>query len=194
MHIAKHLKVRSSTLRAAVTAYNRAAKALGKPILTFQNVIQYSFLAEFDLLRDARQDIRGKAWAEPRNRILMEKHFKSIRAREELQRLKVESHRLARWIAQEDSVYSAALAGMVSESGVHDDLYHEVALRWEMQQAVNVGLTGQLLHLQNLPGYSGLALLSTSDADAWEDVDEEEEEEALNAVQGALEALDVLDR
>ncbi|KAJ3814728.1 hypothetical protein F5876DRAFT_32151, partial [Lentinula aff. lateritia] len=48
--------------RTAVTTYNIAASELNRPKLSWDQVIEYTFLSNFDLLRDARQDIRSEPW------------------------------------------------------------------------------------------------------------------------------------
>ncbi|KAJ7194885.1 hypothetical protein GGX14DRAFT_299630, partial [Mycena pura] len=49
--IAKALQARSKGLKNAITSYNEAATASGRPLLTWQEVVEYGFLADFDLLR-----------------------------------------------------------------------------------------------------------------------------------------------
>jgi hypothetical protein len=58
-HIGKALQARSSTIKTALDHYNTAARALSPPrrALTFEEVIEYTFLADFDLLRDTRENI-----------------------------------------------------------------------------------------------------------------------------------------
>ncbi|KAF8580082.1 hypothetical protein K439DRAFT_1620080 [Ramaria rubella] len=58
MHIAKAMKARSQAIRTAIKRYNEAPTALHppRPILDPQTVLDYVFLAEFDLLCDARDD------------------------------------------------------------------------------------------------------------------------------------------
>ncbi|KAI5989955.1 hypothetical protein EDD15DRAFT_2124341, partial [Pisolithus albus] len=51
-HIGKALQTRSAAIRAALLQYNAAAKALGCRALEFDEVVEYAFLADFDLLRD----------------------------------------------------------------------------------------------------------------------------------------------
>ena len=60
-HIGNALKSRSTAIRTAVAKYNIAAANLCPPRqeLTWEEVVEYAFLADFDLLRDARQDIRS---------------------------------------------------------------------------------------------------------------------------------------
>ena len=39
----------------------------------------YTFLADFDLLRDTRQDIRSRPWATPAGRLALDNYFKVLR-------------------------------------------------------------------------------------------------------------------
>ncbi|KAJ3859342.1 hypothetical protein EV359DRAFT_50996, partial [Lentinula novae-zelandiae] len=52
-HIADALKARSQVIRTAVTTYNIAASELNRPKLSWDQVIEYTFLSDFDLLCDA---------------------------------------------------------------------------------------------------------------------------------------------
>ncbi|KAI6020725.1 hypothetical protein BKA83DRAFT_4464456 [Pisolithus microcarpus] len=89
-HIGKALQTRLVAIRAALTQYNTAAKALGRRTLEFDEVIEYAFLSDFDLLRDTRQDISTRPWASPAARLAINTHFKLCRAEEEVIRLNVE--------------------------------------------------------------------------------------------------------
>ena len=103
-HIAKALRVRSQAIRTAIDRYNAAALALKPPrsALQWDRVIEYGFLAEFDLLRDTRQDIRTKPWATPEGRFAMDSHFKMLRAHEEIDRLNIEIRRFVTFLRDED--------------------------------------------------------------------------------------------
>ncbi|KAJ7312736.1 hypothetical protein DFH08DRAFT_973256 [Mycena albidolilacea] len=91
-HIAKPLQARSKTIRAALNRYNQAAAALNPPRqqLTWEQVIDFSFLSDFDLLRDPEGNATLQEWATPAARELMDTHFKIQRAHEEIQRLNIE--------------------------------------------------------------------------------------------------------
>jgi hypothetical protein len=58
-HIAKALKTRSEAVKNAINRFNAASSRLRPPgpTITWEEAVNYTFLAEFDLLRDARQDI-----------------------------------------------------------------------------------------------------------------------------------------
>ena len=103
-HISKALQSRSQAIRSALDRYNAAARLLPTPRrqLDWKEVVEYAFLADFDLLRDARQDISDRPWATPAGRLAMDLYFKIERAREEITRLNVEIRRVATYIRDED--------------------------------------------------------------------------------------------
>ena len=104
-HIGNALKARSQAVRTALQNYNAAAQALvpPRPPLSWDDVVEYAFLANFDLLSDTRVDVHLKIWAKPASRILMDQHFKMKRAREEILRLNVEIPRLVTYIRDEEA-------------------------------------------------------------------------------------------
>ncbi|KAJ7048099.1 hypothetical protein C8F01DRAFT_1268696 [Mycena amicta] len=101
-HIAKALQVRSKAIRAALERYNTAATAMlpSKPTLSWEQVVNYTFLSDFDLLRE-ENGVDGEKWAQPMFRFLMDSFFKIERAREEVQRLNIEICRVVTWIRDE---------------------------------------------------------------------------------------------
>ncbi|KAJ7717534.1 hypothetical protein DFH07DRAFT_973557 [Mycena maculata] len=65
--LSKALKTRAEAIRKALTRYNAAAAALNppRPHLTWHSVVNSASLAEFDWLRETRQDIRSLPWTQP---------------------------------------------------------------------------------------------------------------------------------
>ncbi|KAF7366983.1 hypothetical protein MSAN_00957000 [Mycena sanguinolenta] len=104
-HIAKAMQARSKAVRTALANYNAAAAALEspRPPLEWETVVEYAFLAEFDLLRFSRRDVRSEPWAQGSGRAAMDLHFKIKRAREEIERLNVEIRRLYTYMRNEDA-------------------------------------------------------------------------------------------
>jgi hypothetical protein len=104
-HIATALRARSQAIRNSLDRYNTAASALSpaRPNLSWDDVVEYAFLADFDLLRDSRQDIRDRPWSRPAFRIMIDQYFKLERAREEIQRLNVEIPRVITYVRDEDA-------------------------------------------------------------------------------------------
>jgi hypothetical protein len=70
--------------------------------LDWKEVVEYALLADFDLLRDARQDISNHPWATPAGWLAMDLYFKIARAHEEITRLNIEIHHIATYIRDED--------------------------------------------------------------------------------------------
>ncbi|KAJ7748011.1 hypothetical protein B0H14DRAFT_3897197 [Mycena olivaceomarginata] len=102
-HIAKALQARSKGVKSALERYNNAAAAMTPPRnqLTWDQIVDYAFLADFDLLREGREDIRSEPWAQPAGRVAMDQHFKLLRADEEIARLNLEIPRFVTYMADE---------------------------------------------------------------------------------------------
>jgi hypothetical protein len=60
-HIAKALQARSKGVRWALDRYNEAAVMLSpaRTPLSWEQIVDYAFLVDFDLLREGREDIRS---------------------------------------------------------------------------------------------------------------------------------------
>ena len=65
-------------------------------------MVEYAFLADFDLLHEGRDDIREEPWAKPSGRIAMDQYFKLQRADEEIQRLNIEIPRFLTYMGDEE--------------------------------------------------------------------------------------------
>ncbi|KAF7334351.1 hypothetical protein MSAN_02380000 [Mycena sanguinolenta] len=102
-HIAKALQTRSKAIRNALARYNSAAAALSPPRrqLTWAEVIDYTFLSEWDLLRDPDANAKIRPWASPAARLVLDTYFKIERAQEEIDCLNVEIRRLVTYIRDE---------------------------------------------------------------------------------------------
>ncbi|KAF8178793.1 hypothetical protein K438DRAFT_1908375 [Mycena galopus ATCC 62051] len=79
-HIAKALQARSKGVKSTLERYNEAAAAMSPPRnqLSWEQIVDYAFLADFDLLREGREDIRSEPWAQPAGRVAMDQHFKLL--------------------------------------------------------------------------------------------------------------------
>ncbi|KAJ7737219.1 hypothetical protein B0H14DRAFT_2408192 [Mycena olivaceomarginata] len=93
----------SKTIRTALGRYNAAATSLDPPrrTLKWEEVVEFTFLSDFDLLRDPEGNAVIRPWATPAARALMDTHFKILRAKEEIQRLNIEIRRLVTYIRDE---------------------------------------------------------------------------------------------
>ncbi|KAJ7707057.1 hypothetical protein B0H14DRAFT_3643874 [Mycena olivaceomarginata] len=133
-HIAKALQARSKAMRTALERYNAAASVMTppKPLLSWDEVMGYAFLVEFDLLREGREDIRTEPWALPAGRAAMDQHFKILRVDEEIVRLNIEIPRLVTFMADEEDFLIHHEARLQRE-GI-DGLALQVA-RYRMERA-----------------------------------------------------------
>jgi hypothetical protein len=88
----------------ALVKYNTAAANLSPPRqeLSWEEVVEYAFLADFDLLHGARQDILTWPWSTPAARQAMDGYFKLLRAEEDIIRLNIEIPRFLTFMRDED--------------------------------------------------------------------------------------------
>ncbi|KAJ3912126.1 hypothetical protein F5877DRAFT_54492 [Lentinula edodes] len=102
-HLASALKKRSKSIQNAIAEYNAVATKMKPPRrqVDWEEVVEYAFLSEFDILRDTREDIRKRPWAVPANRVIMTQFFKVIGAEDELARVHQEIQRLITNMQQE---------------------------------------------------------------------------------------------
>ena len=125
-------------------------------------MVEYAFLSDFDLLRDARQDIRRKPWATPAARLAVDQAFKLERAEEEITRLNIEVPRLATYIRDEDTFLKAK---EVELAITNPALANQIGI-YRMERgrfnAHHLKILGKI-HL--LPGYTGPIEFGTHIAD-----------------------------
>ncbi|KAJ3740656.1 hypothetical protein DFH05DRAFT_1537544 [Lentinula detonsa] len=151
-HIANALKARSQAIRTAVTTYNDAAAELGRPQLTWDQVIEYSFLSDFDLLRDARRDVRSELWSQPAGRLALDQYYKLLRAPEEILRLNKEIRSLITYI-HEETAYIRLKAEEIRQT---DPLLSIQIIKhgWERGRCNEMHLI-RLRKLEKMPGFTG---------------------------------------
>jgi hypothetical protein len=160
-HISKALQSRSQAIRSALDRYNAAARLLPIPRrqLDWKEVVEYAFLADFDLLRDARQDVSNRPWATPAGRLAMDLYFKIERAREEITRLNVEIRRVATYIRDEDHF----LRYWETQTRTTDPrLAHHIKLHRLERGRFNAYHRRRLRDISRLKGFSGNILPGTS--------------------------------
>ncbi|KAG1899795.1 uncharacterized protein F5891DRAFT_1128794 [Suillus fuscotomentosus] len=211
-HIAKALQTRSIAIRTALNTYNAIAEAMHPPrkTLKWDEVVEYTFLADFDLLRDTRADVSQRPWASPVARRAMDLYFKMCRAREEIQWLNVEVRRLVTYI-QDEEKYLRACEGRFNSR--HLKRAHEISTLpgftrtispgisthtglGESSSAPNAQIPSQLL-VEHLP-FDNIRRPAVA-PDTPDELDEEEqeeevEEEASRSLQDVLRVADDLSR
>lgn len=123
-----------------------------RPSLSWNEVVEMASLAEFDLLRDSRSDIRQEPWAKQKNREAMNIFFDMKRAREEIERLNVEIPRLLTYMYDEHVDYHLAVSRLLF---VDPALAHELSSRWIVLDRMHTGVAARLRQTARLPGFSG---------------------------------------
>ncbi|KZT16712.1 hypothetical protein NEOLEDRAFT_1027881, partial [Neolentinus lepideus HHB14362 ss-1] len=127
--VTKALQRRSTAIQNALKKYNALARVHTppRPQLSWNEIVEYTFLGEFELLRHSRTDIRDAAWAQPAQREVTLKVLRLERAREEIQRLDIEAQRLRTFIWDEISTMNKCLTDLdMTDSG----LAAEVRKHW----------------------------------------------------------------
>ncbi|KAI1792846.1 hypothetical protein LXA43DRAFT_886785 [Ganoderma leucocontextum] len=153
-HIAKSLQKRCKAIRAAVKAYNATALALDppRPTLDWSQISHFSFLEEFVLLNDTRNDLREKQWAQPLVRETMRTARRIKRATEELEIIHREARRVHTSISDEDAHFARVLADLMARG---DILYDAVSEFCSRRRANNAHILSYIRRLYALPEYAG---------------------------------------
>ncbi|KAI6146575.1 hypothetical protein EDD17DRAFT_1781197 [Pisolithus thermaeus] len=111
-HIAKALKVCSAAICSVLDQFNIAACACS-PLhrqLTFEEVVEYTFLTNFNLLHNATcEDISQHPWASPAVHAAMDHYFKVCHAEEEIKHLNVEICHIVTYLCDEDHYMKACI-------------------------------------------------------------------------------------
>ncbi|KAJ7455142.1 hypothetical protein FB451DRAFT_1184469 [Mycena latifolia] len=136
-HIAKALQARSKAVRSAIDCYNSAACTLTPPMpqLSWEQVVEYAFLADFDILWDTRAEIQLRPWTRPAYQLAMDRYFRTLHAREEIKHLNVEIPRVVTWIRDENAFLRKMETNLRDEGGKSEEQIVE-----DVQMAVQVCL------------------------------------------------------
>jgi hypothetical protein len=156
--IANHLNNRCQTIRSAINTLNKAARELRPPKapIKYGSVMDMVFVAQFDLLQHSRsgKDIRKEPWADPATRLLTDKYFELIRAREEITRLNVEWKRVGTWLRDENRLYTKVIDNL-SSNGTDPLLVDALRRKWERTQRIHRTTWYWLSRIRSLPSFSG---------------------------------------
>ncbi|KAJ7029469.1 hypothetical protein C8F04DRAFT_881444, partial [Mycena alexandri] len=157
-HIAKALQGRSKGIKSALEGNNDAATAMCPACtqLSWEQIVDYAFLADFDLLCNGREDIRGEPWAQPAGRVTMDQHFKLLRADEEIACLNLEIPRRVTHMVDEDAflIYQAqrlvregnpGLAHQVTVQRMERGRFNTLHMEWLVKLSKEPGFTASLI-------------------------------------------------
>lgn len=153
-HLAKSLQTRCQAIRNAVKTYNTAAAALSppRPSLEWSDVLHYSFLDEFELLRDTRNDVRSRPWAQPAIRETMKQYQCIACAKEEIYQCNIEVRRLYTSIVDENRSFPKVVAQLKAEGSPVLGAVEEFILR---RRRFNDALLVRIFQIFDLKGYTG---------------------------------------
>ncbi|KAJ7814400.1 hypothetical protein B0H14DRAFT_3090110 [Mycena olivaceomarginata] len=163
-HIAKALQARSKAVKNAIKRYNDAAAALDPPMrsVSWEQVVEYAFLADFDILRDMHAEVQSKPWSRPAYRLAMDRYFKTLPAHEEIKRLNIEIRRVITWIRDENCFLRRmersmrAIEGKTEEQIEADALMAvQVRLYREQRGRFDAGHLENFRKLAQMPGITG---------------------------------------
>ncbi|KAI6001444.1 hypothetical protein EDD15DRAFT_2361851 [Pisolithus albus] len=160
-HIAKALQTRSAAIKVALDRYNKCALAMRPPrqMLHWEQVVEYAFLADFDLLRDTREDISQRPWANPTARFALDTYFKVCQAEEEIERLNIEIHRVITYMRDEECFLRTCEEKI---NNIHPALGHQVSQHRKLHSQFNGSHLKRLHDIAMLPGFSGTLIPGVS--------------------------------
>ena len=133
------------------------------PPLSWKEIVDYTFIGEFDTLRHSQSEVRSQPWAQTARREATVKYFKLCRAREEVTRLNIEVRRL-RTSIHDESIHTQKTISLLSTT--NPDLAFELQHRWKLRNAVNRLHVQRLDAIENLSVYTGVRGIGTCLASA----------------------------
>jgi hypothetical protein len=110
-------------------------------------------VADFDLLRDTRTDIRCLAWTEPSRREATSYYFGIKRAREEIVRLNVEITRLLTFMFDTHVDYYHSIQRYITED---PPLASSLTRQWQYEDRINESVVCKLIQTSQLRGFTGI--------------------------------------
>lgn len=153
--IGKALQRRSEAIKNAINRYNTQAAKLDppRPALSWKEIVEYSFIGEFDALRYSTRGVRDQLWAQTLRREATVKYFQLQRAKEEIIRLNVEIRRLRTFI-HDETIHTIKTIKHLKQ--INPDLAMELELRWKLRSTINA------LHIQRLNTIASSRMFSGS--------------------------------
>lgn len=153
--ILKGLKNRSGAIHTAIEAYNTSASQLIPPRepVTWAGIMKTADLAEFDLLKDTRQQVCKKPWAKPAVREAIRLYLKIQRAQEEIKRLNIEIIRLITFMRDEFMNYRSVInASKNSDTFISQELQEQ----HQYSNKITHQIVKRLIQTSKLSGFSGV--------------------------------------
>lgn len=150
--ITKALKTRATAIKKVLEDYNRQVVLMIPPHLqlTWSEVVNMASIAEFDLLRDTREDTRS--WAQPVQRQAMGLYFNIKQAKEEIACLNIEICRLLTHMFNEHVDYTCLIDNLRTSDSA---LAFKISSQWQYWSAIHKELVVHLHDTSKLQGFSG---------------------------------------
>lgn len=126
-----------------------------QPSLDWDTVVNYTYLSQFELLRDCREDVREREWATPAARMVSQSYLKVHRAEEEIARLNIEVRRLYTWMKDEYWYLQSAMKAVETTEPL---ISKEIALLLNRHVAASAAQNYRITQILALPGYTGGSL------------------------------------
>ena len=154
------MRTRSGAIKTALKQYNDAAALLNPPRdpLTWSTVLKAATVADFDLLRDTRTDIRCLPWTEPSRREATSYYFGIKRAREEIVRLNVEITRLLTFMFDTHVDYHHAIQRYITEDPA---LAFSLTQQWQYETRINESVVRKIVQTSQLRGFTGTLFIGS---------------------------------
>lgn len=153
-HIAKSLQTRCKAIQNADVAYNSAALALNppRPTLNWSKASHYSFLEDFELLRDPWNDICNKPWATPVVRAVMKQALHIQRAHEKVENCNIEVCRLHMHILHESANLQRIVHSLEEQRDPITGAVNDYTV-WRLH--TNEQLLAHIKQIHSLQGFTG---------------------------------------
>ncbi|EUC58369.1 hypothetical protein RSOL_249730 [Rhizoctonia solani AG-3 Rhs1AP] len=152
--ISKSLATRSNALKAAVEEYNKIACSFTPPReeLSTHKVMELSKVADFQLLRESREEVLTQKWTVPAIREATIHALRVEQAQEEIMRVQVEVRCLETWMR--DKVYhlTEALGRLKAQNSL---LAHMLRPQLESQIQINSTVEKYIQHIKNHSEFRG---------------------------------------
>ena len=154
------MRTRSGAIKTALKQYNDAAALLNPPRdpMTWSTVLKAATVADFDLLRDTRTDIRRLPWTEPSRREATSYYFGIKRAREEIVRLNVEITRLLTFMFDTHVDYHHAIQRNKTED---PPLAFSLTQQMLYEDRINESVVRKLIQTSQLRGFTGILTIGS---------------------------------
>ncbi|KAG1751746.1 hypothetical protein EDB19DRAFT_1628279, partial [Suillus lakei] len=158
--ISNALQHQSQAIQNALSWFNLQAAALVPlcPQLTWKDIMEYSFLGEFDLLCQSHSDMYTLNWTKPAHHEAMVKYFKLQCAHEEIQHLNIKICQLHTAIHNEELTVNATINSLLISN---KPVGLELQCQWHSCTAINAVHLFRLDQIMSQVGFSGKRGLGT---------------------------------